>query len=173
MINDVKNLWLKKRDPQGRINLTIFFVNIFLIMTHAFLMVIYCLAGHSFMMIANTISLIYYICWINHSYKHSEVYISLTFFEIWIHMLLGLVSFGWHASFQNWIFALIVATFLPSFKSDVYKPNYFRSFLFTGIIVVSYFIFSVLIYIVPFRISVQLDDILLKVNIVLNNISSN
>ena len=172
MINDIGKLWINKKDPQGRIDITIFFINIFLILTHAFLMVIYCMANHQFMIITNIISLIYYLLWFNSCYKHKNFYISFTFFEIWIHMLLGLVSFGWHASFQNWIFALIVATFLPSFKSTVYKPNYARSFLFTGIIVVSYFVFAVLIYVIPFKISVQLDDILLRTIFTFNNMVS-
>ena len=170
MIKDIRELWSKKKELQGRLDVTIFFVNIFLILTHLFLMVIYILANHSFMMVINALSLIYYLFWFINCYKYKDFYISFTFFEIWIHMLLGLVSFGWHSSFQNWIFALIVATFLPSFKSDVYKPNYARSFLFTGIICISYFVFAVLIYIIPFRIAVELSPILLRTIFTFNNL---
>lgn len=172
MIRDIKELWANKKELQGRLNITIFFVNVFLILTHLFLMFIYVLANHRFMIIVNAVSLLYYVLWFTNCYKHNDFYISFTFFEIWIHMLLGLVSFGWHASFQNWIFALIVATFLPSFKYDVYKPNYARSFLFTGIVVVSYFVFSVLIYIIPFKISVELSPILLRTIFTFNNMIS-
>lgn len=172
MIKDIKELWSKKKELQGRLDVTVFFVNIFLILTHIFLMGIYVMANHRFMIITNIVSLLYYICWITNCYKKKDYYISFTFFEIWIHMLLGLVSFGWHASFQNWIFALIVATFLPSFKSDVYKPNYGRSFLFTGIVVVTYFVFAVLIYIIPFKISVELSPILLRTIFTFNNLVS-
>ena len=44
--------------------------------------------------------------------------LQLTFTEIWLHTLLAICSFGWGAYFQNWIFALLAAVFLPTFNPE-------------------------------------------------------
>ena len=168
-MNNLRELWENKRDAKGRIDITIFFINIFLLMTHIFLMIIYMIVRHDFMIVMNLISLIYYSMCFFACYKHKDTYIGFTFLEIWIHMLCGMCSFGWHAAFQNWIFALIVGTFLPSFKSDGYKPNYARSFIYTGIVIISYFVFSVLIHVIPMSIYTEVSGVILRTVFTFNN----
>ena len=48
-MNQIIELWKRKSDPQGRINLTVFFINLFLFMCHIFLMVVYVMVGHKIM----------------------------------------------------------------------------------------------------------------------------
>ena len=59
-MNEIRRLWDKKYEVQGRIDLTVFFVNIFLFLCHVFLMVIYLIIGHTFMIWVNVFSLLLY-----------------------------------------------------------------------------------------------------------------
>ena len=168
----LKELWINKEQPQGRIDITIFFINIFLIISCMFLMIIYILAGNIFMIIVDTICLIYHVIFFFRCFINKELFIGISFLEIFIHMVLGIIAFGWQASFQNWVFALIIATFLPSFKSNVYSPSYKRSFIYTALIVISYYIFAILIDVVDFRIHKDIDSIYLRFLFCFNNFAT-
>ena len=89
-MNNLRELWKNKKDANGRIDITIFFINIFLLLSHIFLMVIYMIVSHDFMIIMNLISLVYYSVCFFACYKRKDIYIGITFLEIWIHMLCGL-----------------------------------------------------------------------------------
>ena len=142
-MNTIRELWKYKNDSQGRINITLFFINIFLILSCIFLMVIYVLTDNTLMTRVNVVCLAYHLIFFFRCFKSKELYIGISFLEIFVHMILGIMSYGWYSSFQNWVFALIIATFLPSFKSNVYRPSYKRSFFYTSIIIISYFSFAV------------------------------
>ncbi len=168
-MKDIRQLWQNKRDSQGRIDITIFFLNVFLLMTHIFLMVLYLIVGHKFMVIINIVSLLFYSVWFLSCYKKKEVYIGFTFLEIWLHMLCGMCSFGWHAAYQNWTFALLVGTFLPSFKTEGTKTNYKASLAYATIVIISYLLFSVLIHVIPMTIYTEVDGWLLRTLFTFNN----
>ena len=165
----LKDLWEHKTEPKGRLDITVFFINIFLIMTHVFLMVIYVIIDHKFMIYVNIASLLYYILWFASCYKHKDQYMYFTFLEIWIHMLCGMCALGWHAAYQNWVFALVLATFLPSFRENMLKPNYKKSFFFVGILVFSYFLFSVLIHVIDFGLYTEVSGWILRTIFTFNN----
>ena len=143
-MDTIRELWNNKKDSQGRIDITLFFINIFTILSCIFLMVIYVLTDNVLMIRVNVLSLIYHLIFFFRCYKNKELFIGSSFLEIFLHMVLGISSYGWHASYQNWVFALIIATFLPSFKTNVYRPSYKRSFIYTALIVTSYFSFAML-----------------------------
>ena len=133
----VKNI--TKKSYNDRLNTTIFYINIFLILVHVFLLVFYLLVHHKFMFIVNLFSLASYLIGFLYCFKYKMAYLNMAFIEIWIHTLLAVCSFGWEACFQNWIFALVAAVFLPAFSPDKRRQSYKLSYLFTFIIVLSYF----------------------------------
>ena len=138
MINEFKKLWVKKHDLQGRINITVYFVNIFLLLCHVFLMIVYLAVGNNIMIGVNIISLLLYSLTISYCYKNIKRYMGIVFLEIWLHMICGILSFGWSPSYQNWCFGMLTAYFLPAFNPDsnvVHK----RSFHYTFLIIFSYF----------------------------------
>ena len=171
-MKSIKELWAHKLEPQGRIDITIFFTNIFLIISNIFLLFIYILAHNTFMIYVDIASTIFHLCFITASYKHRSLFVGLSCLDVYLHMMFGLVSFGWHASFQNWAFAIIVATFLPAYKRDAYKPSYKMAFASTILVVISYFVFSVLIYTVDFKMYTELSPILLRTLFTFNNLTT-
>ena len=112
----LKNLFKNRNTYTGRINMTVFIINIFLILVHVFLSVFYFNADHKFMFYANLGSLLFYISGIFFSTKYRDTFLRISFVEIWVHTLLGICSFGWDGYFQNWIFALLAAVFLSAFN---------------------------------------------------------
>ena len=118
------DLWLHKNELQGRVNITLFFVNLFLILCHIFFLVVFILVGHNFMIVYNSVSCVLYICMLHDCYRRPEVYVGIGFLEILAYMILCIFSFGWDAGFQNWTFAVITASFLPAYKTpDVVKTR--------------------------------------------------
>ena len=166
----IREILKNKTTGVGKIEATIFFVNIFLVLVHIILMICYVHVRHEFMIYANIISLIYYLSCVRFCVKHRNTYISLSFLEIWIHMLLAICSFGWHACFQNWIFGLVAAAFLPAFNTATYRMSYKKSFVFVGALAFTYFLFSVLIYVIPFKIAIELPPITLRFLFTFNNL---
>lgn len=165
-------LWNNKNNPKGRIDITFFFINLFLLICHIVLMGIYVIIGHNCMIFVNIISILIYITQINACFKKPKVYVPLTFFEIWFHMIFAVLSFGWTPSFQNWSFALIAGFFLPVYSSDNDKITKLQSFIFAITIIITYFVISILIHIVNIPIAVTLDDVMSRVLFAINNIFS-
>lgn len=166
-----KELLQNKDTYSGRVDATMFFANLFLILVHLLLMFFYIAVNHSFMIYLNTISILYYLFSYKFCVNYKDLYMSFALTEIWIHMLCGTVSFGWHASFQNWIFAIIAAVFLPAFNTGG-KQSYTKPLIFSGFVIISYFLFSVLINVIPFKIQVELGDIALRTIFTFNNFVS-
>ena len=171
-MNTIKELWIKKNSSQGRINITLFFINIFLLMFHAVLMWVYISVKHKFMIGVNAVSIFMYASSIFFCFKKPKIYVPLSFIEIWIHMLCGVMSFGWTPCFQNWTFALVAAYFLPSLSVDNNHKNHKLSFLFAGILIFTYFFISVFIHTVNLKTLVPLDDFYNRLLFTLNNASS-
>ena len=68
---------LKNKDTNvGRVNATIFFVNLFLIIVHLVLMVCYVMINHEFMIYVNIISILYYIVCFKFCVTNKNTYIS-------------------------------------------------------------------------------------------------
>ena len=160
----LKNLFKNRYTYAGRINMTVFFINIFLILVHVFLSVFYFVANHKIMFIANLVSLLFYISAIFYCTKCRNAFLRVAFVEIWIHTLLGICSFGWDGYFQNWIFALLAAVFLTAFSPGNFEQSYKQSFFFSFILVLSYLLFALLVntYDVPFmtELSVTMKNII-------------
>ena len=169
-MNTVKELMANKNDPQGRINLTMFFANIFLLSGHIVLMVIYILANHHFMIGANIVSLFVYSFFMFSCYKKPLRYAGIVFLEIWVHMLCAIASFGWTPCFQNWSFAIIAAYFLPAFGLEHKRSSYKSILFYTSIVIITYFVIAVAIYIVDIPIMKPLDETLNRILFTLNNL---
>ncbi len=169
-MNSIKELWKNKNTSKGRIDITVFFVNIFLLICHIILMIIYIIADHHFMIGANIVSLIVYSYFVFTCSKKQSQYAGIVFFEIWVHMLLAIASFGWTPCFQNWSFAIIAAYFLPAFGQDQQKASYKSTIFYTSIVVLTYFVIAVAIYVVDIPIMKPLDDIMNRVLFTFNNL---
>ena len=163
----IKELWAKKYEPQGRINITIFFVNIFLCLCHIFLMVVYAIIGHKFMIYVNICSLLLFLLYIPHCYKNIERYMGIAFLEVWLHQIFGILSFGWTPCYQNWCFAMIVAYFLPAFYD---KPRSARSFVYTFLIIITYFGLATTFPLLNLKITMQLDLLMDSILFIANNL---
>ena len=171
-MNILHDLWINKKEKHGRINITLFFINIFLLLCHVFFMVIYIKLNHSFMILINIISLLIYLTFIFLCFKKPYIYMKISFFEIWIHMLCAVISFGWDACFQNWSFGIIVAYFLPSFTELNKKQVHKQSFLFAGVVTLTYFLIALLTHYIDFKIRINLDYNMTNLLFIVNNLIS-
>ena len=165
-----RELWNNRNTPKGRVDITFFFGNLFLLMCHVFLMVIYIIIGQKCMIFVNTISILIYLTQFYSCYKKLNIYVPLTFLEIWFHMIFAVLSFGWTPCFQNWTFALIAAYFLPAYDFGEEKKSPLQSIIFTLILIITYFVISVLIYIVNIPIAVTLSNTMNRILFTANNL---
>lgn len=166
-MSEVKELWKRKYEPQGRIDITVFFVNIFLLLCHVILMFIYTFIGHKFMICANIASLVVYSCFMFKCYKNVEFYMEITFLEIWVHMVCGILSFGWRPCYQNWCFGMIAAYFLPAFSSGKVLTK--RPFIYAFLIAFSYFFLATAYPLMHLSISIELNIYMNSILFILNN----
>jgi len=164
-----KNLFKNRNTYNERLNMTIFVVNIFLILVHVFLSVFYFIAKHNFMFIANLFSICFYISGLFFSIKHREAFLRISFVEIWVHTFLGICSFGWDGYFQNWIFALLVAVFLSAFKPGKSEQSYRQSIILSFIVVLSYFIFALIVNTFDSPIMIKLNQTMKNIIFAFNN----
>lgn len=145
-MKEIKELFEHRKETQGSINLTLFFVNIFLMISHIFLMVIYVLIGHKFLICLNSLSFLTSIYFFKNCYKYRDVFIGLSFFEVWIHMIFGTMIFGWNLGFQNWAFAMVTAYFLPAFSNNQERRPRKQSIFYACVIMLSYFLLAVYVF---------------------------
>ena len=169
-MKELSRLWANKKDSQGRIDITIFFINILLLMVHIFYMFVYIKLNHLVMMYLNVMSLFIYSIFLFECYKKPKFYISVIAIEIWIHMLFAIVSFGWLPCFQNWSFALISAVFLPMYgEEDQEKMYNKRAYIYSLIVIISFFFFSVAVRFFNLGLFMALDDMMLRTIFTANN----
>ena len=64
MKEELKELWLRKYEKQGRIDITVFFVNIFMFLCHTFFTILYIVIGHKLMIYYSLITSLIYILYI-------------------------------------------------------------------------------------------------------------
>lgn len=167
-MNTIKDLWKHKNNLQGKINITLFFINIFLLFCHVFLMAMYISFKQYFMIGINFISILLYSCSIFFCFKKPIYYIPISFIEIWIHMICGIIVFGWRPCFQNWTFALVNAYFLPAFSVDYKRKK--QPFFFALILTATYFVMAILTNVVNLEIIHPLSDLNNKILFVFNNL---
>lgn len=165
-----KNLLKNKNTYTGRLDMAVFFVNVFLIVVHIFLSVFYLLVGHKLMFIVNLISIGFYLTSFKFSIKYKDLFLKMSFVEIWMHTLLGICSFGWEAYFQNWIFALVAASFLPTFNPEDHKKSYRQSFMFSFILLLSYYLFALMVNKCDIPFMIELSDNMKDFIFAFNNI---
>ena len=167
-ISELKKLWANKHDPQGRINITIFFLNIFLFICHIFLMIIYIIVNHTFMICVNIVSLLLYFLFIPNCYKNIDRYMGIAFLEIWLHLICGILSFGWTPCYQNWCFGIIVAYFLPAFSSNN-KISKRRPFHYAFLVMFTYFFLATFVPVVHLSFTTELDIYMNSALFIVNN----
>ena len=134
------DLWLHKKEPKGRINITMFFVNAFLIICHLFFLVIFILLKSNFMSVYNLLSLAMYLLMMHTCYKKPNIYVGIAFLEILLYMLLSIFHFGWDGGFQVWSFAVITACFLPAYSTPNIKTTRKMSYSYTFIVTAFYIV---------------------------------
>lgn len=138
-MNFIRQLLANKKDNEGRKVVTVFFMNVFLILVHFFLMFIYIYIKNYMMIFINILSLLYYCGFIKKCIYKSDLYIGFTFCEIWVHMICATLSFGWGPCYQNWSYAILTASFLPAFNSENYVRDNRLALFFTIIVIFTYF----------------------------------
>ena len=156
-MKEIRELWKNRETQEGKINITLFFINVFLMLCHIFLMTIYIMIGNKIMILVDTFSLIINIVFFLNCYKHSDVYVGLSFFEIWIHMIFATSIFGWNLGFENWSFAMITAYFLPAFNPSQDKRPRKQSMFYAFIIIISYFLLAVITNLGDYQVYEKLD----------------
>lgn len=167
-----KDLIKNKNSYNGRLNMTIFYVNVFLVLAHVFLAVFYAFANHGVMFIVNLFSLVFYLLSLKFSIKHKEAFLRIAFVEIWLHTLLGICSFGWDGYFQNWIFALLAAVFLSALNKTERGQSYKQSIIFSSILVLSYLLFALLVNTCKISFMIELNHIMKNIIFAFNNLLS-
>ena len=168
-MKEFRELWLHKTEPKGRIDITLFFINILLLLVHAFYMFVYVKVGSMVMTYVNIFSIFMYTMYIFNCYKNAKTYIGVTMLEIWIHMLLAILSFGWNACFQNWTFAMLAAMFLPVYSKDANRINVKAAAGFATLLIASFYLFAVLTYVVDFPHTTELNIFDYNVMFIVNN----
>lgn len=168
MIDELKQLWEKKHEPQGRINITVFFVNIFLLLCHIFFMFIYIIIGNKFMIYANIVSLVVYSVSIPFCYKNIDRYMGISFLEIWLHLICGILCFGWTPCYQNWCFGMLTAYFLPAFN-QVHTSSRKKLSHFTFLIIFTYFFLATFFPLIDLKITTPLDIYMNSILFIANN----
>ncbi|MBR1417020.1 MAG: GGDEF domain-containing protein [Bacilli bacterium] len=171
-MNSLSNLWENRFSSKGRVDITVFFINIFLLICNIFLMIVYSFANHTFMIIMNCISITIYTISIFNCYKNIDRYFAILFINVWLHMICAIISFGWTPCFQNWSFALIAAFFLPVFNSENTNKSHLKSFILAFGVILTYMIFSVLINVIDFKIFNPLSNFLNRLLFLFNNLMS-
>ena len=171
-MNFIKELWSHKKEDNGRKCITVFFINIFLIMVHLFLMAVYMHIHHNFMVCINTVSILYYVLCYKKCVTKIDLYIGFSFFEIWVHMICATLSFGWMPCFQNWSYAILTASFLPAFNSDNYVRDNKKALFFALIVILTYFGLGVLSNCIDLNITYPLSNIMKKILFIFNNLIS-
>ena len=167
-MDELKELWANKHEPQGRIDITVFFGNIFMLLSHAFLTIMYIIIGNIFMIAYGVLTMPLYIYYIKHCYKNIDKYMGIAFLEIWVQMICGILSFGWTPCYQNWCFAMIVAYFLPAFNKDN-KFQRQRPIYYALLIIATYFFLATFFPLVDLRITTELDIYMNSILFISNN----
>lgn len=167
-----KKIFKNRNSRNNRVDKTIFYVNIFLILVHVFLSVFYLITHHKYMFIINIFSLIFYLSGLTFNSKHKDAFLRIAFVEIWVHTLLGICSFGWDGYFQNWIFALLAAVFLSAFNPGKTDQSYKQSIFFSFILVLSYLLFALLINTCNIPFMTELNNTMKNIIFTFNNLVS-
>ena len=167
-MEEIKRLFKNKYNIQGKIDITVFFVNIYLLFIHILLLIIYLLFGHKLMTIYSLITTPIYLYYIFNCYKTINRYMGIAFCEIWVHLILGILSFGWTPCYQNWCFGMIVAYFLPAF--DLNKTNN-RPFIYAFMVIFTYFFLSTFYPLINLKITMDLTISQHSILFIINNLS--
>ena len=135
-MNELRELWARKKEPQGRLDITLFFVNIFLVLCQIFFLIIYYIVGHKVLIIFSIVSILYFVVCYKLCYKKPLNYVGITLLQVLIHLILGTLNYGWTPCYQNWLFAMLIAFFLPSYNPKLEKRTN-KSVVFYSIVIVA------------------------------------
>ena len=123
---------------------------IFLLGIHLFLMFYYIYLNVTYMIILNSISILFYVILILVHKNKVSLFSFAVFFEIIIHLIIATLTFGIEAGFQNWCFGLACCFFLPTYSKNNNK-RVIQSFLYAITFIVVYFILVFIIQIYDVR----------------------
>lgn len=165
MLDELKDVIKSK--SQGRIDVTLFFVDVFLLLCHVIFMVLYLYSKNSLMITANIFSVIIYFYYLFYCTKKVNSFVWITCVEIMMHMVLACYSYGWDAGFQNWCFALLNACFLTTFTpTNKTKRGDIRPWIISFAVIILYY---VMYYFMRDRLVEDLDSTLNTVLFIINS----
>ncbi len=148
---------------------TMFFVNIAIIFVHIFLMFIYTFIHSSLLIIINTLSIAFYVCMITTSYTNPKRYVVIAFTEVWTHMIVAALCFGWGACFQNYAFSIITACFLPAHEEGRDKFYQTVPYIYSFSVIITYFALLFVLDLMPSGSVLNVNDTIMKILFFFNN----
>ncbi len=92
----------------------------------------------------------------------------ITFIEMCVHMVCGILSFGWTPCYQNWCFGIIVAYFLPAFNPG--RKTKERPFIYALIVMITYFFMATFYPLLDLKISMELNIYMNSILFIANNL---
>ena len=93
----------------------------------------------------------------------------IAYLNIWVHLICGILSFGWTPCYQNWSFAMIAAYFLPAFNTDN-KFSKKRPIYYALLIIFSYFILATVFPLLNLKITIELNIYMNSILFIANNL---
>jgi len=146
MLEYIKSI-LNNNTPQGKIDVTVFFVDVFLLLCHILLMIVYLFSKNILIITTNIFSILIYLYFVFNCTKKMNVFVVITYLEILSHIVIASIAFGLSAGFQNWSYGLLCACFLATFTplTNEHKLDK-RPYIFAFISVITYFVLIVALH---------------------------
>lgn len=150
-MKDIKNeLKANKYSFQHLLELIMQSSGLFLLLVHVILMFYYVYLDIKYMMIINTLSIIFYIVLIFIKKNKVSMFSLSVFIEIVVHMILATLTFGIESGFQIWAFGLVCCFFLPTY-SGKNKKRVTLSSICAVTFVILYFLLSFMVQVYNIR----------------------
>lgn len=165
-MNYFKKLLNASNTYEGKIELSIFISNVFLLCTHIFLMIFYILVKSWLMILINIYSIAIYVYFRKKCVQRPYLWTNIAFFEIWIHIIFAVLSFGLNLGFQNWIYGLITSFFLPVISNT--KKKIKRSYIIGTVFVSTYYLLAIALNIFHFKPFITLNNAYVYIMFIIN-----
>lgn len=153
-----QDIYENRNTPQGRVDISAAFINIFLLLCHIYFMIVYFIIGNMTMIIFNILATILCIMFLISPIKYLKRMVFITFIEIFFHMVFAVLNFGWDAGYQNWTFGLVCAFFLPSFSPVGNAEKKRVPIISAALFMITYFVLLSMIKIFDYKVVTILNE---------------
>lgn len=113
--------------------------NVGLLLIHICLLLLFLWMHLWFMVVVNVFSVSIYGGMLPISRKNAYLFLVVTIFEIWIHMVLAVICSGWGMGFQVYSFALLPALFYGDYLGSRLQKKSIHPIILSILVVLSYF----------------------------------